>query len=691
MTRHPVNKRVGRVQPRPAALVEAMEPRRLLTVSLPFNPATDGYTPAQIRKAYGFDQATFANGTIPADGRGQTIAIVDAFDSPSIKSDLSVFDAQFGLPAPPSFTVVNQTGGSTLPTPDTGWAVEITLDVEWSHMVAPMANIILVEANTPADADLLTAVDYARNVPAVSVVSMSWGGLELFLWNGGTFLNSNASNSHFTTPPGHQGITFVASAGDSGAFIGVQNPSASSNVLSVGGTSLTLSNPDGTYGSEAYWTGTNSGYSQIETEPSFQRGVQNVGFRSSPDVSYNADPNTGFAIYSDFAFSDPNLPPTVPQKLWNDIGGTSAGAPQWAALIALADQGRALNGLGTLDGPTQTLPILYSLYSPPFTPGFASYSNDFRDVTIPAASRTIHWRWGGVGFNDSIPVQGFDTATGLGSPKAPGLLEALSTLQAPERLPITGSFITPLPASVVGSDAGKVKLEVTNTASVPFTGPLDVTLFASTDSVLSADDTAFFSVRVPGVSLKAGKSKILTLKFNYPGSLPTGSYHLLATINAPESNTSESSFAASTPVTIAAPSGDLAASFVGNPVVVRPGQNSMATLRIENVGNSVATGSVSLILYASTDQTLSATTDEGLVGPPARRVSLKPGKSMTIRIPFVAPIDKAGGSYFLIASITPSVQPADPNPANNVAVIATRATGRAARALQRMRVKLHLL
>lgn len=681
MTRHHVNRSMDRLRSK-RVIVEAME-RRMLLSGATFDPATDGYTPAQIRKAYGFDQASFANGTVPADGRGQTIAIIDAGDDTSVINDLQTFDTQFGLPAPPSFKVVNQVGQtSPLPTPDANGAGETTLDVQWAHAVAPGANILLVEANSLDFSDLNAAIDMARNQPGVSVISMSFGGSELFQFFPGSAFSELQTDPIFTTPVGHQGVTFVASAGDSGTQVGVQHPSASPNVLSVGGTSLTLKDPSGTYGSEAYWSGTNSGYSQVEPEPSFQRQVQGVGFRSSPDVTYNADPATGVAVFSTFAFGG---------WLQGGLGGTSAGAPQWAALIAVANQGRVLNGKGTLDGPTQTIPLLYSLYSPPFTPGYASYTNYFNDVTIPAASTTVQWRWGGVGSNDAIPVQGFDTATGLGSPKGAAVIQALSTLDAPVRLPITGSFAKALPASVVGSDFGKIKLQLTNTADVSFDGPLNITLYASTDSALSADDTRFFSVRLPEVKLKPHKSMNVNLRFNYPGSLATGSYHLIAAVDAPDSNSSASAIVASAPITIAAPSGDLAASFVGNPVVVRPGQNASATLRIENVGNTLATGTVSLILYASADQKLDTTVDEGLLGLPARRISLKPGKSMTIHIPFVAPIDKAGGSYFLIASITPSVQPADPNAANNVAVIATRATGRAGRALARTRVKWHLV
>ncbi len=107
--------------------------------------APTGYTPSQILHGYGFDQISFGGG-VAADGTGSTIAIVDAFDDPTIGPDLHQFDLQFHLPDPP-MTVVNQTGGSVLPVANPGWASEIALDVQWSHAIAPKARILLVEAN----------------------------------------------------------------------------------------------------------------------------------------------------------------------------------------------------------------------------------------------------------------------------------------------------------------------------------------------------------------------------------------------------------------------------------------------------------------------------------------------------------------------------------------------------------------
>src|SRR5207248_10309218 len=138
----------------------------------------------------GFDQITFNNGTVPGDGSGETIAIVDAFDDPRAASDLHQFDLQFNLPDP-ILTKVNQTGGTSLPQADAGWAEEIALDIEWAHAIAPKAKILLVEA-TNADVNNLTAaVAFAARQPSVVAVSMSWGA--------GEFFGENSFDSSFVT------------------------------------------------------------------------------------------------------------------------------------------------------------------------------------------------------------------------------------------------------------------------------------------------------------------------------------------------------------------------------------------------------------------------------------------------------------------------------------------------------------
>ena len=157
-------------------------------------------------------------------------------------------------PAPPSFKIVNQNGGTSLPgtDPNQGWEGETALDVEWAHAIAPGANILLVEANSASDSNLFAAVNYARQQPGVSAISMSWGSDD----NASNATNDkNLSNTYLVTPSGHQGITFVASSGDDGhpSF-----PAESPNVLAVGGTDLYLTS-SGAITNETAWTPTTSG------------------------------------------------------------------------------------------------------------------------------------------------------------------------------------------------------------------------------------------------------------------------------------------------------------------------------------------------------------------------------------------------------------------------------------------------
>ena len=158
-----------------------------------------------------------------------------------------------------------------------------------------------------------------------------------------------SSDATFTTPAGHQGVTFVAASGDAGSP--GDYPAYSPNVLAVGGTSLYV-NSDGSYWYDRVWYDSGNGESIHETEPSFQRAVQNFGSQQIPDVNF-ADPNTGVAIYISY-----DLGATTPSTT---IGGTSVSAACWAGLVATADQLRVSQGLGTLDGASQTLPGLYAL------------------------------------------------------------------------------------------------------------------------------------------------------------------------------------------------------------------------------------------------------------------------------------------------------------------------------------------
>ena len=314
------------------------------------NTVPYGYTPAQIRHAYGFDQVNFttSSGTVQGTGAGQTIAIVDAYNDPNIVADLSAFDSQFGLSAPPSLKVVNR---ERLLEPARDQRGLVDGDgpgrgvVPW---VAPGANILLVEANSSSLNDLLTAVNYARQQPGVTTVSMSWATSEFF--------GETAYDSYFTTPSGHVGVTFLAATGDRRRQRGW--PAVSPNVVAVGGTTLSLSSSH-TRSSETAWSDSSGGVSRYVSEPSYQKSVQSTGKRTTPDVAYDANPNTGFAVYDSVAYSG--------QSGWFCVGGTSAGAPQWAGLIAIADQGRALTGLGSLSSTDAAI--------------YALPSSDFYDVT----------------------------------------------------------------------------------------------------------------------------------------------------------------------------------------------------------------------------------------------------------------------------------------------------------------------
>ena len=237
-------------------------------------------------------------------------------------------------------------------------------------------NILLVEANSSSDADLYAAVDYARKYSGVVAVSMSWGGSE--------YSTEKSDDFHFTTPAGHQGVTFVVAAGDDGA--GAEYPSSSPNVMSVGGTSLQVTS--GVWSSEAVWSDGGGGVSRYEPLPSYQSGL-GISRRGTPDVSYNANPNTGVSVYDTYGGSG-----------WAVFGGTSAGAPQWSALIAIADQGRAQAGQASL---ANAQALLYTLAR-----------TDFHDITA--------------GSNGLGATSGFDLASGLGSPIANLLIPELVTV-----------------------------------------------------------------------------------------------------------------------------------------------------------------------------------------------------------------------------------------------------------------------
>ena len=344
-----------------------------------------GLSPAEVTSAYGLNAITFtsSNGsTVKGDGTGETIALIEAFHDPNITSDLNTFDQAYGLPNP-TLTIDNLAGSQS----DDGWALEESLDVEWAHAIAPGANILVVEASSQSLKGLITAVNMARNTPGVVAISMSWGFNE--------FRQETAYNSTFTTPAGHAGITFLAASGDSGSQAGPSGHRAAPSVVAVGGTSLSVGG-SGQYQFESAWVGSSGGYSNFEAEPAYQRSVQSTGKRSSPDVSFDGDPDTGVSVYQTSLQTG--------HGSWQVVGGTSLGTPAWAGIIAIVDQGRAVEGEGSLNGATQTLPTIYALPSSDFHQ-VSSFNRRGR-LTLDATA---------------------NTATGLGTPIGPHLIYGLVT------------------------------------------------------------------------------------------------------------------------------------------------------------------------------------------------------------------------------------------------------------------------
>lgn len=297
--------------PGPAAAGDALCNSRVIPNA---SSSPVGLTPAQMKSAYNFSTSNTA-------GAGMTIAIVDAYNLPTAENDLNVFSAQFGLPACTTangcFTKVNQTGGTSYPRYNSGWGLEIALDIEWAHAIAPGAKILLVEAKTNSFANLLKAEDYAA--AHANYVSNSWGASE--------FSSEASYDSHFA----HSGVSFFVSAGDAG--LPAEYPSSSPNVISVGGTTLSF-NSNGTLQSETGWSAGGGGCSAYETATSAQSGFSQYGQvncggkRGTPDVSLDANPSSGAAVYDSSKYNG--------QTGWYQVGGTSLSSPMMAGRSAVS-------------------------------------------------------------------------------------------------------------------------------------------------------------------------------------------------------------------------------------------------------------------------------------------------------------------------------------------------------------------
>ncbi len=267
-----------------------------------------GFGPGDLQGAY----------RLPANGgAGQTVAIVDAMDDPNAESDLATYRTQYGQPACTTangcFKKIDQNGGSGYPASDTGWAGEISLDLDMVSAIAPNAHILLVEANSATMADLGASVNQAV-AQGAKFVSNSYGGAE-------DSTDTSSDSQYFN----HPGVAITASSGDFG--YGAQYPAGSQYVIAVGGTSLTRDSSargwsESVWGSSSGGQGAGSGCSAYDPKPSWQTdsGCAN---RTIADVSAVADPATGVAVYQTYGGSG-----------WAVYGGTSASSPIIAAVYA---------------------------------------------------------------------------------------------------------------------------------------------------------------------------------------------------------------------------------------------------------------------------------------------------------------------------------------------------------------------
>lgn len=390
------------------------------------------YSPSFIRQAY-----DFPNGR-NATGAGQTIILVEAYGSPTLHDDLLAFDRENGLPDPPSFTVRNQqTHVSDAGSGDTfRWALETSLDVEYAHAMAPGANIVVAVADTDDSTNFLQVEQEVLPTYPGAIVSQSFGADETGPCSDP---QSFAAMETLYGDLVQQGGTVVASAGDFGAtnlgplFCGSLSPMAgfpasSPLVLSVGGTEGNtypggLWSAPGKYGAEQVWNeitnappigagATGGAPSVVFAAPPWQQGLTPSSTRAVPDVAYNAAVNGGVII--------------VLGGRHGVMGGTSAGAPQWAAIVALANELRGKQGRIPLGRAT---PQLYAIAQDP-----RSYAEDFHDILTGnnALGGELGLPWFGIpplfGFSAGA---GYDLATGLGTPDVSKLLKDLSVHESP--------------------------------------------------------------------------------------------------------------------------------------------------------------------------------------------------------------------------------------------------------------------
>jgi subtilase family serine protease len=371
-------------------------------------------TPQSMRTAYGVNSLISQGDT----GKGQTIVDIVSFGSPTLQKDIDAFDTQFNLPAITIQQISPLNGAEQGASDKAGWAGETTLDVEIYHAIAPEAQIVVLTSPVAETEGTIGLPEFRQLIQYVidhklgNIVANSWGASEATLKDAAGQAEIKKWDTLIQEATTKDGITFIASSGDNGATdytdisgqrLATTPTSSFLNdepyVLSVGGTSL---DRNGKGFTETAWSSSGGGFSAFYTEPTYQKSlstsVQTLmkGRRGLPDVSANADPQTGLAMYENGS--------------WSTAGGTSASGPVWAALVAIADQiaGKALGFIN---------PGLYKLAAA------ATYTQDFHDITSGNNGSTV----GGKTLAGWNAVRGWDPITGLGTPNAVRLLPDLVT------------------------------------------------------------------------------------------------------------------------------------------------------------------------------------------------------------------------------------------------------------------------
>jgi subtilase family serine protease len=404
------------------------------------------YQPFQLKRAYDL-APLYAKGV---DGNGQTIIIVDAYGSPTIGTDLAVFDKAFHLPAPPSLTVIQPAGPVPPYKPNSnreGWAGETDLDVEYSHMIAPDANILLVETpvneneGTSGFPQIETAEKYVIAHHMGGVISQSFSATEQTFPTTASLLDLRGAY----VAAAKQGITVLAASGDSGAadvdaagryykFPVTSWPDSDPLVTGVGGTRLHLDDSGAELSPTAVWNDTynkatqkfidgspapeplagGGGLSIIFKRPDYQKSVAGVvgQRRGVPDIAMSGACDGAVDVYQGFPG----------QVGWFPTCGTSEATPLFAGMVSLADQ-VAGHPLGLIN------PALYEM-SAAKAPGI---------VDITAGNNTVSYQTANhqQTVNGFVAIPGYDLASGVGTVDAASFVPELAAA-APSPTPSSG-------------------------------------------------------------------------------------------------------------------------------------------------------------------------------------------------------------------------------------------------------------